>query len=160
MGAFWESEDRILVSLANSGIMSVSPNGGPMTTVTKLDAEKSELQHLHMTSYEDPIWMILIAYAGSEDRPVMVTCSRETGERHRLRDTGTMPIYLASGHLLWSEGDKMYAAPCGGSPPKLSGQAIQILENVGTDFHGRSGLAHCSATGTSILPPCAGRRGT
>jgi serine/threonine-protein kinase len=79
----------------------------------------------------------------------------KTGERRLLVESGGRPQYLASGHLLYADGNILLAAPFELQTLSLAGPSVRVAEGLSRAATG-SGLFGSSPLGTLVYPWSAG----
>ncbi len=122
-GGTWDSNDIIYFTPMNAGaIWKVSAAGGTATEFTSLDRAKGETSHRwpHVIPGQQTILFSALTGPGHDERQV-VSQSLATGERHSLIQGGATPRYVKTGHLLYGNGDALFAVPWTPSQTDLAG---------------------------------------
>ena len=71
--------------------------------------------------------------------------SLTTGQRHRVVDAGSSPIYASSGHVIFFRDGVLLAAPFDADKLDVTGPAVAVLENISLDQLGNPMVALSSA---------------
>src|SRR5262249_25476140 len=86
----------------------------------------------------------------------IVAISLETGKTENVLDGGTSPHYVRTGHLLFTRGKTLLAAPSDPRSRLVPGPAVTLIDGVKTEAWGAAQFA-VSAEGTlAYLPGGAG----
>jgi Tol biopolymer transport system component len=126
-GASWGTDGSILVGQPQ-GIMRVSANGGePELVIPARDGELPygptllpDGDHVLFTSGEPPNW----------DSGRIVAESLTTGERTVLVEGGSDARYVASGHLIYTLADGLFAVAFDAASLRVSGGPVPLLQGL------------------------------
>lgn len=151
-GASWGSDDSIVFALARSGLQRVLAVGSNAETITTVDAEGGEADHRH-PSFLPGGRAVLYTVTRSEGESQVAVHSFETGQSTILV-TGTYPLYVETGHLLFVrprpdiERGALWAAPFDADRLEMTGEARPVIDNV--HLH-TSGAAQVAVSGDGTL---------
>ena len=127
-GASWASDDSIVFGQPQ-GILRVSANGGtPELLIERAEGELFLAKPRILPDGESLLFMVASTGGGDAARHLDVQ-SLDTGERKVLVEPGSNGRYVATGHILYSIQDVLYAIPfdldrlerTGGPIPLLAG---------------------------------------
>lgn len=122
-GGTWDSDDTIYFTPRNAvSIWKVSAAGGTASEFTTLDRARGETSHRwpHVIPGQQTILFSALTGPGQDERQI-VSQSLATGERHVLIQGGATPRYVKTGHLLYGNGDTLFAVPWTPSQTSLAG---------------------------------------
>ena len=83
--------------------------------------------------------------AGNRIATHIEALSLTTGQRHRVVDAGSSPIYASSGHVIFFRDGVLLAAPFDADKLDVTGPAVAVLENISLDQLGNPMVALSSA---------------
>jgi eukaryotic-like serine/threonine-protein kinase len=132
-GATWGSDDLIVFTPSTSGVLFVVPaEGGVPRPLTTLDSKKGEGTHRwpeFLPGGKVVLFNATVYNAQAATAPLSLYVLK-TGERRDLTQTGMRPRYAPSGHLLFSQGGTLMAAPFDPGRLQVTGAAVPIVEGV------------------------------
>jgi serine/threonine-protein kinase len=160
-GGFWGEDGNIFFAGQRTPVMRVPASGGTPNPATVLDKQSGEVSHrgaqllpggeafLFQASTENNAW---------EDATIQVQ-SVKTGQRTTLVRGGYFGRYIhgtnpAAGHLIYSHGGTLFAAPMHLERLELTGPASPVLEDVVS--RNNNGLAQIGFTASGTLVYVAG----
>jgi serine/threonine protein kinase/Tol biopolymer transport system component len=136
-GAAWLPDGTIVFGPSQTaGLVRVSAYGGRPSPLTELDAARNERSHrwpqvlpdgrsvLFTVDYEDSTF----------DDADLAVVSLETGERRPVLRGGAHGRYVASGHILYARGGRLYAVPFDASRLKVTGAPVLAVDGVAYDL--------------------------
>ena len=133
-GASWGDDDRIVFAPDNHvGIARVSAEGEDfewLTTPAKEQGEKSHRFPEVLPGANAVVFTLGTGDIETFDDASIAVLSLDTGEYRVLLEGGTNPRYSATGHLVYSHGDALFAVPFDVSELQLQGTAVPILDGV------------------------------
>ena len=140
MGADWGIDDQILVGNEGGQLNQVAAEGGLMSVLR-----------------EPASWVFLYPHILPGGEGVLVSDEKhgvrisdlESGEDRLVRPTGSNGRYVSSGHLVWSQGSTLFAAPFDLDGWAVTGQGLPVLSGVRTEVYGVSQW-DVSETGTLV----------
>ena len=150
----WNADGVILFGVTSSGLLRVSDAGGPTSPVTRIDADRQEIQHAGPVFLPDGRRFLYHRASRLPDNPGVyvgsLDASAEDQSTQRLLATESDPVYVPSassddGFLLFLREGSLLAQAIDGRL-QLRGEPIPIAEDVGN--LGSYGWFSASATGT------------
>ncbi len=125
-GASWGPADRIVFATGTLGMWEVSANGGSPRRIIDPNARKGEISLTlpEMLPSGDVLFTNLQGAGGQIE-----ALSLSTGARRPLVE-GIRPHYTRSGHLLFSRGTSLLAAPFDLRTLRLTGPPVSVIENL------------------------------
>ena len=151
-GGSWSGDGRIVLAPESSGGLSIVPAAGgevePLTTV----AEDSAFE-----SHRYPQWLpgdrsvLFTAVDASGTRLEIVEV--ESGERSVLHEGGFYGRYVPTGHVLFVDGDAVFAMPFDVDRLERTGSPMPVLEGVASFPPGGQAQFHVSDTGLLVYRP-------
>jgi serine/threonine-protein kinase len=148
MGGTWAADDTIYFAPLNtSGLWKVSASGGPSTSVTLLDRSKGEVSHRWPQVLPGGKAVIFTVWTGpgSDERHLHLQMLG-SGERRVLVPGASTGRYVASGHILYSRADALFAVPFDLAQLQVTGPAVALPERA-LDDEG----AQFSVSGSGLL---------
>jgi serine/threonine protein kinase len=132
-GGAWGPDNTIVFSPSSSGVLFAVPaEGGVPTPLTSLDSKKGEGTHRwpeFMPGGEAVLFNASVYNAQTATAPLVLYLLK-TGERRDLIQAGMRPQYALSGHLLFSQGGTLMAAPFDPGRLHVTGAAVPVIEGV------------------------------
>ena len=153
-GGSWGSDDQIVFSVDNVGLLRVPAAGGTPEILTEPDPSAGELFHLRPHVLPGANAVLFTAWLGTTDTSKVEVLSFETGERRTLAN-GNNPHYLLTGHVVFARSDSLWAVPFDIERLDVLAPPVPVLEGVwiGRQFAPQFAL---SAGGALIYVPGAG----
>jgi serine/threonine-protein kinase len=152
-GGSWGDDDTIIYG-STRGLWRVTASGGTPQRLTGADKGPEEALEEHSWPQILPGGraVVFVKRRSAQDMSV-VLLSLETGEQKTLVPRGTWARYLPTGHLLYSWGGDIMAAPFHLDALEVTGEFVAVAEDVLP--HLWSGLAFfdVSETGTLAYAP-------
>ena len=147
----WTQDDSIVFATTAGGLMRIPAAGGQAERVFELPANR-----VARAPYAVPGRNVVLftEQAGGLSSAIMAL-DLKTDAPRLLVEPGGRPQYLASGHLLYADGDVLLAAPFDLETLSLNGPSVRVAENVVRTANG-SGLFGSSPRGTLVYPGGAG----
>ena len=109
-GGSWSKDDVIIFSQQIDGrIRRIRAGGGDVTTVTQLDASRSEVVHSWPQFLPDGQHFIFRIWSPVPDVTGLYVGSLAAGRSHRLLNANSNAVYVQTGHLLFHRGGTVYA---------------------------------------------------
>ena len=146
-GGAWGPDDRI--TFARGGTLwQVPATGGPARQLTTLDSGKNERLHMYPTVVAGGKAILFASVTGGDRTATHIEAlSLTTGQRHRVVDAGSNPIYASSGHVIFFRDGVLLAAPFDAGKLEVTGPAVAVLENISLDQIGNP-MMGLSSTGS------------
>jgi eukaryotic-like serine/threonine-protein kinase len=162
-GGSWADDDAIyFVGAMPGGVMRVPAAGGEPKEVAKIDFASGERMHKFpcaLPGGKAVLFTVSTAETESFDDAHIVGLNTETGQREKLVEGGTHPIYSPSGHLVYARGGNLLAIRFDAKRLRVTGQSFIVLEGVLMSVN--SGVANydISASGDLIYVPGTADKG-
>jgi Tol biopolymer transport system component len=154
-GISW-GEDGIVFGQGGKGILRVSPDGGTLETLVRIeDGEEAHGPQILPGGQHLLFTLATGAARDRWDRGRIVVQSLASGARTTLVDGGSDARYLSTGHIVYALSGVLYAVPFDPQRLALTGAAVPIVEGVSRATGNQTGAAHfsVSATGTLVYIP-------
>jgi eukaryotic-like serine/threonine-protein kinase len=148
-GASWGDGNRIVFVRAGS-LWQVAASGGTPSQLTMLGGPKGDTLHAHPVVLPGGQTVLFGAASGEQWR--VESLSIATGERRTVIERATMPLYAASGHLIFFRDGELLAAPFDPDRLEVTGPASQAIEKLPTQLQDLPSI-DISASGTVIYAP-------
>jgi len=155
-GATWAEDGRIIYTpVTDGGLLRIDPRTGLVDTLTTLTEGGNVRSHRWPAMLPDDRGVLYTASAEdilSFDDAAIFVLDLRTMESRRLA-TGSAPRYARSGHLLWSRGGTLLAAPFDLESLQITGQTVAVIHDLAT--RPASGGAHFGVSdgGTLVYLP-------
>jgi serine/threonine-protein kinase len=151
-GGSWSADGRIVFAPQSSGGLSIVPAAGgeviPLTTVA--EGEGFESHRYPQWLPGDPA-VLFTAIDASGTRLEIVEV--ESGERSVLHEGGFYGRYIPTGHVLFVDGDAVFAMPFDAKRLEREGSPMPVLEGVSSFPAGGQAQYHVSDTGLLVYRP-------
>jgi Tol biopolymer transport system component len=151
-GGCWSADGRIVFAPESSGGLSIVPAAGgdviPLTAVAEGEG---------FESHRYPQWLpgdravLFTAIDASGTRLEIVEV--ESGERSVLHEGGFYGRYIPTGHVLFVDGDAVFAMPFDAKRLERTGSPMPVLEGVASFPAGGQAQYHVSNTGLLVYRP-------
>ena len=149
-GVTWTPDDRFVFVRAGA-LWQIPRAGGSATPLTKLGGPRQDVLHVWPTALPSGKAILFGAMSGDQWRVDALTLS--TGERHTVVERASLPLYAASGHLVFLRDDRMAVAPFDASRLQLTGPATQLLDSLPATTTLGGAIVDLSLTGTAVYSP-------
>jgi eukaryotic-like serine/threonine-protein kinase len=160
-GGSWGPDDTIVFSDSEGDkLVQMPANGGQARAVRVSGNETLSLGSRELRFYSPDIlpggkWVLVsVPVSANWDFARIAAISLETGELQYLIDGGTNPRYIPTGHLVFTRGKTLMAAPFDLAHRKVMAAAVTLLDGVKTEAWGAAQFA-VSDEGTLIYLPGA-----
>jgi serine/threonine protein kinase len=157
-GASWATDDTIVVgSLFATGLRRVGAGGGDWSPLTELAKEAA---HVYPHVLPGANAVLFTAYRSSPDvdQATIDAVSFADGARKTIVRGGTSPLYLSSGHLLYTNRGSLFAIPFDAERLETRGTALPVLDDV--RFSGQTGAGDVTVSAGGTFVYRAGLGGT
>jgi serine/threonine protein kinase/Tol biopolymer transport system component len=160
LGASWNPDNTIIYSDLFTGVMRVSADGGTPEVLIKgtiLNAAKEGFPVLPRM-LPDGKTVVFTNYTGNDPSNYQIGIqSLKSGERKILLRSGVAPVYLPTGHLVYSlvnnNTANLLAVPFDLDKLEVKGGSVSLLEGIRTAAISDSGtLVYVPQPGTSPVP--------
>ena len=149
--ASWGSQGMIaFVPNGTSPIQQIPDTGGNPQPLARL--EKGENSHRQPDLLPDGK-EVLFAVLASGAPTKVVAQSLTTGERRELIQSGSQPRYASSGHLVYTQGANLMAAPFDPQRLAITGAAVPVIGGVLVAGTAGSAQYDFSSTGSLVYVP-------
>ncbi len=148
-GAVWTVDDQIIFVRAGA-LWQVPRAGGTPQSLTTLGGEHHDTLHAWPTMLPDGKTMLFGAASG--DRWRIDSLVLATGERRTVVEQGTLPLYAASGHLVFFRDGELLAAPFDAARVQVTGPAVQAIDGLPRSTTGVP-VVDMSSSGTVVYAP-------
>ncbi|MBI4471972.1 MAG: PD40 domain-containing protein, partial [Acidobacteria bacterium] len=126
LGASWGSDDTIV--FAGPGLNRISSSGGAPEGLTAPEADKNETRHSFPHILPNAKGVLFTATIGNASR--IEVFRFDTRERKVLVENGTAARYALTGHIIYSQGARLFAIPFDQNRFETTGPATPVLEGL------------------------------
>jgi len=152
-GAAWGPDDRITFVRAGT-LWQVPASGGPAKQLTTLDSGKRELLHLWPSVIAEGRVILFASITGtSRGASHIEALSLATGQRRVILESGTFPLYVSTGHLVFFHDGALLGAPFDADRLEVTGPVVRVLENLAVGTTMDAPLAALSNAGALMYAP-------
>jgi Tol biopolymer transport system component len=152
-GAAWGPDERITFVRAGA-LWQVPASGGPAKQITTIDSGKGELLHAWPSVIAQGRTLLFASITGTRrDASHIEALSLVTGQRRVIIESGTFPLYLRSGHLVFFRDGALLGAPFDVDRLEVTGPVIRVLENLAVGTIMDAPLAALSDAGSLTYAP-------
>ena len=153
-GASWAPDDSIVFAQAGGlGLFRVPAAGGEPHLIAAPDASKGERNYLRPTVLPDGRSVLYtVSLSGGQTR--IVARPVAGGDPTTVVESGFGAQYLASGHLLYAQEQRLIAVPFDPATLRTTGSPVPVQEDVSTK--GLSGIANVAVAGDGTVVYIAG----
>ena len=152
LGASWGPDDSIVFSSLDAGLARVPASGGKPEAITKPDALNGE-RHEFPAILPGGEGILFTERKGTRAEDTRIALLRlDTGETEILVEGGTQARYAPTGHLVYSQGKSLWAAPFDLARLETTGPPVPVLEDVATTIDGPANFAF-SSDGSLVYVP-------
>jgi Tol biopolymer transport system component len=148
-GAAWGADDRF-VFVRDGALWQVPRTGGAPKALTTLGGDSRDTLHAHPTVIRNGAAVLFGASRGEQWRIEALVPA--TGERHTVVESGRLPLYAESGHLLFFRDGELLAAPFDAEQMQVTGPPVRMITNLPTIATGATPV-DLSASGTLVYSP-------
>ena len=138
-GAAWGSNDTIIFADAEgTRLMSVSASGGTAKIIGTLGLLQSPDWGFSNPEFlpDGETALLTVWRTANPDNYRLATFSLRTGKLQICMDGGIDAHYLNTGHIIYSRGATLMAAPFDTSTLRITGPAVTLVENVRSEEWG------------------------
>jgi eukaryotic-like serine/threonine-protein kinase len=152
-GAAWGDDDRITFVRAGT-LWQVPASGGQAKQLTTLDHGKQELLHVWPSVIGARQTILFASITGSSRGASHIEAlSLASGKRRVIVESGTFPLYVASGHLVFFRDGALLGAPFDADRLEVTGPVVRVLENLAVGTTMDAPLAALSNAGALMYAP-------
>jgi serine/threonine-protein kinase len=153
-GASWSEQGMIALAPTNNSSLRQMPDaGGTSQPVTRFN--KGEVGH-RWPEFMPGGKALLFAAAATNfnwNHAQVVVQSLATGERRNLLQEATNPRYATSGHVIYSQGGALVAAPFDPQRLAVTGASVPVVDGVLQSTNTGAAQYSISATGSLVYVP-------
>ncbi len=155
MGLAWGPQDTLVWGRGFSGLWAVPVEGGTPVQLTVPDTARGELGHWHPQFLPGGTRLLFSTYRAPFDSTAVELLDLETRERTVLFRGGARARYASSGHIVYAQGETLWAVPFDLNRFRVSGPRFVAREGVSYDpTNARSGF-EIAADGTLAYMPAS-----
>ena len=152
-GAAWGADDRITFVRAGA-LWQVPASGGPAKQLTTLDSGKRELLHAWPSVIAQGRVLLFASITGSNRGASHIEAlSLATGKRRVVVESGTFPLYVPGGYLVFFRDGALLGAPFDPDRLEVTGPVSRVLENLAVGTTMDAPFAALSDTGSLAYAP-------
>jgi serine/threonine protein kinase len=152
-GAAWGADDRITFVRAGT-LWQVPASGGPAKQLTTLDRGKRELLHAWPNVIAQGRILLFASITGSSRGASHIEALLlGTGQRRVIVESGTFPLYVPSGHLVFFREGALLGVPFDVDRLEFTGPVVRVLENLAVGTTMDAPLAALSNAGSLTYAP-------
>ena len=153
-GISWRDPDTIIYNTAwISGLYRVPANGGVPEAVTQLDDRDGEIGHWFPDVLPGGRNVLITRWRTGLDDIAVAVASLETGEARDLIPRASFARYLPSGHIAFARSGAMFVAPFDLDRLEITGDAVEVLDNVEQQWSSGSSTWDVSRNGVLAYLP-------
>ncbi len=145
----WSREGVVLFTGGDGTINRVADSGGAATSVTTLDASRTENSHLWPQFLPDGKHFLYFSECAKTENNGIYVASLDSKERKLVLSASSNPVYVSPGYLLFNRLGTLMAQPFDAGRLQLTGEAIPIVEGV--EFNPFGSLASFAASDSGVL---------
>jgi Tol biopolymer transport system component len=129
MGGAWLDDGSIVVADSIVGILRIPQIGSPETILPTTDAETE-----FATPWPLPGGRGMLLSLRKGDRFVVGVVSLADRKVDVIAENGWAPVWAPTGHVLFNEGESIFAVPFDAARLKMTGPSFPVLTNLRTRF--------------------------
>ncbi len=151
-GGSWSADGRIVFAAQSNGGLSIVPAaGGDVVPLTSVPEEEGFESHRYPQWLPGDGAVLFTTVDPSGTRLEVVEV--ESGERSVLHEGGFYGRYIPTGHVLFVDGDAVFAMPYDAGRLERTGSPMPVLEGVASFPPGGEAHYHVSDTGLLVYRP-------
>jgi eukaryotic-like serine/threonine-protein kinase len=137
VGAVWGSNDAIYFGNQEGGILTQIGAAGGTPKAIPSEGEGGPINEVEVLP--DGKWMLFSYHQSSNpDYGRILAIPAEGGRTVAVLEGGSNPHYLSSGHLLFTRGGSLMAAPFDLATRKVTGPAVALVEGIRSEIYGNA----------------------
>jgi Tol biopolymer transport system component len=152
-GLSWGPDNRIVFTpRSQSGLWSVSADGGEPEPLTTTDPERREISHRWPQVLPDGNHVLFIVHPASlsEDDGKLAILSLATRQWKVVVEGTIFGRYLPSGHVLYGRRGSLFAVPLDLGQPALTGSAVEMVSDVNMQSYGAGQALVATSSGGAL----------
>jgi serine/threonine-protein kinase len=132
-GASWLTDDAIVFATRDpaTGLLRVAADGGEPEVLTRPDTSKDEQDHVFPSMLPGGRVALFTIISGNDRRRV-AALDLTTREWKVVLPSGSQAAYVDTGHLVYEDGDALWAARFDLNTLSVAGDSMPVLERVAT----------------------------
>jgi len=148
-GATWLADDTIVFApIYSEGLFRVSADGGEPQRLTTPDHAGGELGHWWPQPLPGERRIVFTAFRTPVDRSRVGVLDLASREVRWVVDGGFFGRYVATGHLLFARGQRLFAVPFDPATATAGGPATAVLDDLQMEQVGGNAALAVSSRGT------------
>lgn len=152
-GATWSAQDNIVFGTTAEvlhGLWQVSADGGTPQPLTALDAESGDISHRFPEMLPNGSVLFTVV---NKDGTTSVAVRANEGQTHTLVADGSLGRYAATGHLIYVQGDALWAMPFDAEQLTPRGEAVPVLDGLKLSIGGGGAQFDFASNGLLVYGP-------
>ena len=152
-GAIWSAQDDIVFGTTAEvlhGLWQVSADGGTPQALTALDAEAGEISHRFPEMLPNGSLLFTVV---SKDGTTSVAARSGEGHTRTVVADGSLGRYAATGHLVYVQGDAVWAMPFDAEQLTPRGDAVPVLDGLRLSIGGGGAQFDFASSGLLVYGP-------
>jgi serine/threonine protein kinase len=160
-GVSWAQGD-IFFGQGTKGIFRCSENGGAAEQIVKVGDGQEAYGPQLLGSTNRLLFVVSQIQDGAErwDKAQIVAQSLSTGERTTILSGGSEAHYVPSGHLLYTVGGTLFAAPFNPRNANTIGRGVPVVQGIKRAINATTGVAQFAASDSGTLVYVPGPAGS
>ena len=143
-GAAWALDDTIIFATAGggSGLLRVPAGGGQPVSIAKPDNQKGEQGYAwpHLLPDGRSVLFTVLS-SGTVDDGIIAVRDLQTGTQKTLVHGGTFPLFVRSGHIVFTAAGTLRAIRFDASTLEVSGNPLPVLDHVASKGTGAADVS-------------------
>jgi serine/threonine-protein kinase len=157
-GATWMDDATIIIATSSPavGLLRVPAGGGEPTTLTTPDRAHGELGHWWPSALPGGRAVLFTIETESPQNAQIAVLDLQTGQHKTLLRGGTDARYVASGHLVYTSGQALYAVAFDQVHLTVMGDPMRVVDGVSVSSVGAADATVTQAGTLAYVPRGAG----
>ncbi len=143
-GAAWAFDDTIIFATAGggSGLLRVPAGGGQPVSIVKPDNQKGEQGYAwpHLLPDGRAVLFTVLS-SGTVDDGIIAVRDLQTGTQKTLVHGGTFPLFVRSGHIVFTAAGTLRAIRFDAATLAVSGNPVPVLDHVASKGTGAADVS-------------------
>jgi Tol biopolymer transport system component len=151
-GGSWSGDGRIVFASKSSGGLSIVPAaGGDVTPLTTVPGDSTYVSHRYPQWLPGDTAVLFTSLDPFASRIEIVDVA--SGQREVIHEGGFYGRYIPTGHVLFVDGDAVFAMPFDADRLERTGSPMPVLEGVASSPAAGQAQYHVSDTGLMVYRP-------
>ncbi len=151
-GGSWSGDGRIVFAPGSNGGLSIVPAaGGDVVPLTTVPGESTYVSHRYPQWLPGDTAVLFTSLDPDASRIEIVDVA--SGEREVIHEGGFYGRYVPTGHVLFVDGDAVFAMPFDADRLERTGSPMPVLEGVASSPAAGQAQYHVSDTGLMVYRP-------